>query len=123
MSHDFTDLGPLDPRRDAERWDALLRRTRAAAAPELARRRFASGPTAPLARWVRPALAMAAALVLAFGGALAMAGEHPAAQPLAAAAEPTVGEGMGVPTELAGWVEGGGRVRAENLLVPDPEGR
>ena len=123
MSHDFTDLGPLDPRRDAERWEALLRRTRAAAAPELARRRFAAGPVAPLARWVRPALAMAAALVLAFAGVLALAGERPAAQPLASAAEPGVGEGIGLPVELAGWVEAGGGSRADQLLVPDPEGR
>jgi hypothetical protein len=122
MSHDFPHLAPLDPQRDPERWEALLGRTRAAAAHELGRRRFAAGPAAPLARWVRPALAAAAALVIAAAGLLAYAGERPA--PAAAlAAEPGVGEAMGVPVSLAGWVEGGDGARSEQLLVPDPEGR
>lgn len=122
MSHEPTDLGALDPRRDAERWEALLRRTRAAAAPELARRRFAAGPAAPLARWVRPALAMAAALVVAFAGVLAYAGE-PATQPSALAAEPGVSDGLGLPVALAGWVEGADGARAEQVLFPDAEVR
>ncbi|HSU17184.1 hypothetical protein [Longimicrobium sp.] len=123
MIHDFRDLNGLDPRRDPERWEALLRRTRDAAAPELARRRFAAGPAAPLARWVRPALAAAAALVIAAAGLLAYAGERPA-PPSALAAEPGVGEAMGVPVALAGWVEGGDGARGpDQVLVPDPEGR
>jgi hypothetical protein len=122
MTHDSDDLRALDPRRDSERWEALLRRTRAAAAPELARRRFAAGPTAPLARWVRPALAMAAALVVAFAGMLAYVGE-PSAQPSALAAEPGVGDGLGLPVALAGWVEGGDGARAEQVLFPDAEAR
>jgi hypothetical protein len=122
MSHDFPQLGRLDPSRDRARWEGLLRRTRAAAAPELARRRFAAGPAAPLARWVRPALAMAAALVIAFAGVLALSGE-PQPQPSALAAEPGVGEAMGVPVALAGWVEGGPGARVEQVLVPEGEAR
>jgi hypothetical protein len=122
MIHEFRDLRRLDPARDAERWEALLGRTRAAAGPELARRRFAAGPAAPLARWVRPALAVAAALVVAFGAALAVAGER-APSRTAVASEPTVSEGMGMPVALAGWVEGPGDGRAPLVLVPGADGR
>ena len=122
MIHEFRDLRRLDPTRDPERWEALLSRTRAAAGPELARRRFAAGPAAPLARWVRPALAVAAALVVAFGTALAVAGER-ASSHTALASEPSVGEGMGMPVALAGWVEESGDARAPLVLVPGGEGR
>lgn len=108
------DLTPLDPTRDPARWDALLRRTRAAAARELSRRAFAAGPVGPLLRWVRPALAMAASLVLFSAGMLALAGQEPP-QP---APIPGVAEALGVPVASNGWMEDGvlgGPEAVENL--------
>jgi hypothetical protein len=83
--------------------------------------RFAAGRGAPLARWMRPALAAAAALVIAAAGLLAYAGDRPA-PPSTLASEPVVGEAMGVPVALAGWVEGG-EPRGEQVLIPYTEGR
>ena len=114
MNERWSDLSPLDPERDAERWEALLARTRAAAGGELARRAFASGPAGPLARWVRPALAMAASLVIAAAGVLAMAEEAPQA-----ASAPGVAEAMGVPYAMTVSAEAGASDAADRLLLPD----
>jgi hypothetical protein len=114
MNERFNDLSPLAPERELERWEALLRRTRSAAAGELARRALASGPAGPLARWVRPALAMAASLVVAAAGMLALAEGLP--QPAAA---PGVAEAMGVPFAMTVSPEEGARDAAERLLLPD----
>ena len=115
MNESWNDLESLDPERNPARWEALLRRTRAAAARELSRRAFAAGPAAPLVRWVRPALAMAASLLIAAAGLLAMAGE----EPLIAASPPGVAEAMGVPVApAAGWMEDG-VLGAENTALPD----
>jgi hypothetical protein len=118
MNESWSDLSPLDPGRDPERWEALLRGTRAAAAGELARRALAAGPAGPLARWVRPALAMAASLVVAAGGTLALTGGPP--QPSTA---PGVAEAMGVPYALTVSAEEGVRDMADELLLPDAEAR
>jgi hypothetical protein len=115
MNESWNDLGPLDPERDPARWEGLLRRTRAAAARELSRRAFAAGPAAPLVRWVRPALAMAASLLIAAAGLLAMAGGDPL---MAASPAPGVAEAMGVPVApAAGWVEDG--VLGPEAALPD----
>jgi hypothetical protein len=113
MNERWSDLAPLDPGRDPERWEALLRRTRAAAAGELARRALASGPAGPLARWVRPALAMAASLVIAAAGMLALADRTPQL-----ASEPGVAEAMGVPFAITVSAEEGAESAAEQLLLP-----
>lgn len=116
MNELWSDLSPLDPGRDPERWEALLARTRAAAAGELARRAFAHGPAGPLARWVRPALAMAASLAVAAAGVLALA--EASAQPAAA---PGVAEAMGVPFAMTVSAEEGASDAADQLLLPgDP---
>jgi len=110
------DLSPLDPERDTERWEALLVRTRAAAAPELARRAFAAGLAGPLVRWMLPALAMAASLVAVAGGALALTGSGASAQ---TAAVPGVAEAMGVPYAMTVSAEAGALDAADRLLLPD----
>jgi len=111
MNESWSDLSPLDPERDPERWEALLRRTRAAARGELARRSLAG----PLARWVRPALAMAASLALAAGGVLALT----EAAPQADAQVPGVAEAMGVPFAMTVSAEAGASEVADQLLLPD----
>jgi hypothetical protein len=119
MNERWSDLSPLDPGRDPDRWEALLRGTRAAAAGELARRAFAAGPAGQLARWVRPALAMAVSLVAAAAGMLALAEGTPQA-----AAAPGVAEAMGVPYAMTVSAEEGARDAADQLLLPDaPESR
>ena len=114
MNEMWSDLSPLDPERDPERWEALMRRTRAAAAGELARRAFAASPAAPLARWVRPALAMAASLVVAAAGTLALT--EGSAQSTSA---PGVAEAMGVPYAMTVSAEEGANDAADRLLLPD----
>jgi hypothetical protein len=114
MNERWSDLSPLDPERDAERWEALLGRTRAAAAGELARRAFAAGPAGPLARWVRPALAMAASLLVAAAGVLALT--EGSAQSTTA---PGVAEAMGVPYAVTVSAEEGANDAADRLLLPD----
>jgi hypothetical protein len=112
MNERWSDLSPLDPERDPDRWEALLRRTRAAARGELARRSLAG----PLARWVRPALAMAASLVVAAGGVLALTEAAP--QP-AAGQVPGVAEARGVPFAMTVSAEAGASDAADRLLLPD----
>ena len=114
MNERWSDLAPLDPEREPDRWEALLRRTRAAAAGELARRALAAGPAGQLARWVRPALAMAASLVIAAAGMLALAGRAP--EP--ASTVPGVAEAMGVPFAMTVSPEEGAQSTAEQLLLP-----
>jgi len=114
MNERWSDLSPLDPERDAERWEALLVRTRAAAGGELARRAFAASPAGPLARWVGPALALAASLVIASARMLALAEGTPQA-----AAVPGVAEAMGVPYAMTVSAEAGARDVADQLLLPD----
>ena len=118
MNERWNDLSPLDPERDGERWEALLARTRAAAGGELARRAFAAGPAGPLARWVRPALAMAASLVIAAAGMLALAEGTPQTP-----ATPGVAEAMGVPYAMTVSAEEGAMDAADRLLLPDGESR
>src|SRR4051812_44945718 len=98
MTHDDRLLTALDPERDGARWEALLSRTRAAAHDELARRRaWTAWPVTPLARWMRPALSLAAALVIGAAGLLALAA-HGDAQP---ASPPGVAEAMGMPVAMS----------------------
>ena len=113
MNERWSGLAPLDPERDPDRWEALLRRTRAAAAGELARRALAAGPAGQLARWVRPALAMAASLVIAAAGMLELAEGTPQT-----ASAPGVAEAMGVPFAMTVSAEEGAQSAAEQLLLP-----
>jgi hypothetical protein len=70
-----TDLRPLDPTLDAERWERRIAAITALAGPELARRAaLAATPAQVLVGWFRPALAAAAVLSLCAGAALALLG-------------------------------------------------
>ena len=117
MNRDSIDLRELDPERDPDRWEALLRRTRAAAAGELARRAHGGAAVIPLARWVRPALSLAAALVIAAAGALALTEPQPSAQPQSAS-RAALAEAMGVPVAMTGWAVGDASARGDQVLVP-----
>ena len=60
MEPDRLDLSALDPSRDPERWERLVR---SVASRGLARARLGGGVRAQLVAWWRPALALAAAAV------------------------------------------------------------
>ena len=96
----FRDLAPLDPTRDAERWERMVAGITAAAAPELARRARLPAPNMMmlLADWVRPTLS-AAAVMAAAAGAFLVAG------PDSATAEPaTLASQLGYSSSVASWV-------------------
>ncbi len=97
----FRDLAPLDPTRDAERWERMVAGITAAAAPELARRSRlpAPGMMMLLADWVRPTVG-AAALMAAAAGAFLLTGTQSAS----AEAE-SVASQLGYSSSVASWVD------------------
>jgi hypothetical protein len=64
MSNDPLDFGPLDPTRDARRFDWIVAETLDRARPELARRAMPS-PWRQLVGWSRPTLAAAGLAAIA----------------------------------------------------------
>ena len=113
----FRDLAPLDPTRDAARWERMVSGITAAAAPELARRARlpAPGMMMLLADWVRPTVS-AAALMAAAAGAFLLTGTGSAqAEASSLAVE------LGYPSSVAGWVEAESTPSVEELMV-DLEG-
>ena len=112
MTHRNSPFSHFDPERDPARWEALLRRTRAAAADELERRAQGGWSVIPLARWMRPALSLAAALVVAAAGLLAATGSESSTP----GSTPGVAEAMGVPVAMTSLVDEGSG--AELLLLP-----
>ncbi|HEX6938894.1 MAG TPA: hypothetical protein VF158_05740 [Longimicrobiales bacterium] len=64
MDIERVDLSGLDPAADAERWERLVRRIMAQAAPELARRSAGLDPFMLLGSWARPTIAAAAAIAV-----------------------------------------------------------
>lgn len=97
----FRDLAPLDPTRDAERWERMVAGITAAAAPELARRSRlpAPGMMMLLADWVRPTVS-AAALMAAAAGAFLVTGSG-----RAAAETESVASQLGYSSSVARWVD------------------
>jgi len=69
IEDDFRDLAPLDPGRDAVRWESMVGAITRAAQPELARRSRmpAPGMLMLLSDWMRPAVSTAALLAAAAG--------------------------------------------------------
>lgn len=69
---DFHDLAPLDPTRDALRWEAMVGSILGEAQPELVRRArtTAPGTLLLLSEWMRPAVSAAALLAAAAGAFL-----------------------------------------------------
>jgi hypothetical protein len=106
------DFSAIDPSRDEERWERMIaavgRRGRAAAS--------AGGVLGQVAAWWRPALAAAAALVLAIAGAGLLAGREPQA-----ASAP----GMDPDAALVRWAlgDGGGSAWDELALIGGDDGQ
>lgn len=103
MEDERLDLSPLDPTRDAVRWERLIRSVTDRAAPELARRAARRSLAGTVAAWARPTLAAAAALVL-LAFAVARSGS-PAPQPGALDSAVIAGaEGLRLPAPAVGWL-------------------
>jgi hypothetical protein len=110
----FRDLAPLDPTRDAERWERMVAGITAAAAPELARRARlpAPGMMMLLADWVRPTVS-AAALMAAAAGAFLVAGPESAA---VAADSESVAAQLGYSSTVATWVDAESAPSVEEMV-------
>jgi hypothetical protein len=104
------DLSPLDPRRDTQRWEQLVRQIMARSAAELQRRQAAGmfGLFDGLLAWSRPALATAAALALLSLIALSR---------LEAPTMTTFFRSQSMPDEMSVWLEEGQPPSILDLIV------
>jgi multidrug resistance efflux pump len=106
---DRIDLSPLDPRRDRERWEAMVARI-------VARSASPRSAWAVLAGWRRPALAAAALVAAVSTGLMWWAGR------LAEGTQPaqTVAESLDVPRPVSDWiVEGRDPARGDLYVAVD----
>jgi hypothetical protein len=113
---DFRDLAPLDPSRDAERWERMVAGITMAAAPELARRtRLPDLDLLQLlAGYVRPAVSAAALLAAAAGAVFVSAA--PQGQSGAAQAQAQVASALGYPAQAATWLDEGSTPSTDELV-------
>lgn len=105
---------PLDPSRDPDRWETLVRGILERAAPILAGY-AARGPADWLVAWLRPALAAAAAVAVLAAGALVADGRGAAAGRDATAIG--LGDALGYPASVTAWVSTGQAPTLEELAL------
>jgi hypothetical protein len=105
---------PLDPMRDPERWESMVRAIVERAAPILEGYR-ARGPADLLAAWLRPTLAAAAVVSAVAIGALAAVSREPDTG--AAPAPIGLGDALGYPAPVTTWVSTGQTPTIEELVV------
>jgi hypothetical protein len=115
IEDDFRDLAPLDPSRDAERWERMVGGIVAAAGPELARRRQlpAPGMLLLLSDWMRPTVS-AAALMAAAAAAFLVTGSPVQS---GSAAGGGIADALGYPEPVAAWLESGETPSVEALVA------
>ena len=102
---------PLDPSRDTERWETMVRGIVERAAPILAG--YAErGPAELLATWLRPTLAAAAVVSALALGALVAGSREPET-----GATIGLGDALGYPTPVTTWVSMGHTPTIEELVV------
>jgi hypothetical protein len=102
---------PLDPQRDPERWESMVRGIVERAAPILAA--YSSrGPAELLAAWLRPTLAAAAVVSALALGALAAGSREPET-----GATIGLGDALGYPVPVTTWVSTGQTPTIEELVV------
>ncbi|HJR52252.1 MAG TPA: hypothetical protein VJ982_00915 [Gemmatimonadota bacterium] len=110
--HDPT-WAPLDPSRDPERWEAMVRGIVERAAPILAG--YAErGPAELLATWLRPTLAAAAVVSALALGALLAGSREPET---GATATIGLGDALSYPAPVTTWVSTGQTPTIEELVV------
>ena len=100
MSDERIDFASLDPTRDTEQFDAIVRSITAAATDQLAARRARATVVGQVVSWWRPLLAAAAIVGIVSIGALARS------KTSATTTETEVGlaEAIGMPQQIAEWV-------------------
>jgi hypothetical protein len=103
---------PLDPSRDPERWESMVRGIVRRAAPILAGY-AARGPAELLAAWLRPTLAAAAVVSALALGALVAGGRQGAREASAIG----LGDALGYPAPVTAWVSTGQTPTIEELVV------
>jgi hypothetical protein len=113
MTEDRIDFSPLDPMRDAERFEEIVRSITAAAAGELAARRARGSVVGQVALWWGPLLAAAAITGIVSLTALARLQTTAPTE----TTEPGLAEAIGVPTQVAEWVRGDELPTPTELLV------
>lgn len=113
MTEDRIDFSPLDPTRESEKFEEIVRSITAAAARELAARSAQTGVVGQVALWWRPLLAAAA--ITGIVSLVALARLETAAS--AETTELGLAEAIGVPTQVAEWVRGDELPTPTELLV------
>lgn len=104
-------LEPLDPTGDRARWEGLIGRILADAAPVLERRARPAGPLLVLGDLLRPALGVALASVALSAVVLVREAES---RPGTLSGLP---EELGLPTPVADWLAEGREPTADDLLA------
>ncbi len=100
MTDDRIDFSPLDPTRDTERFDGIVRTIMEVTGPGLAARRSRASVFGQVGLWWRPLLAAAA-----ITGIVALAALARLEDSAQTAAAPTgLAEALGVPEPIAEWV-------------------
>lgn len=101
MSEERIDFSPLDPTRDPERFEEVVSAISLRAAAELAARRAGAGVFEQISRWWRPMLAAAAVTGIISIGTLTQIDASEAQT----TNDPSFSMALGVPEQLAQWVE------------------
>lgn len=116
MTDDPIDFTPLDPTADREAFERRMAHLRAAAVPELERRRLRGSVWWELSRWRRPVLALGVASALVLFGVTRYTGsaeETIAADDLSLA--------LGVPETVSDWLTADTVLTAAQILYPGEE--
>ncbi len=112
MTDERIDFSALDPTADAERFEEIVGRISAAAAPALAARRVPAGVFGQVAGWWRPLLAAAVLAGIVSAATLARV-----QVPARASEEIGVAEAIGVPQQIARWVRSDEEPDPTELLI------
>lgn len=116
MTDDPIDFSPLDPAADREGFERRMARLRAAAAPELERRRLRGSVWWELSRWRRPVLALGVASALVLFGVTRYTGS-----PEETIAADDLSLALGVPATVSDWLTADTMLTAAQVLYPGEE--
>jgi hypothetical protein len=117
MTDDPIDFSDLNPTADRKRFDLLVDRITAAAAPELARRRLHQSVWWQLSSWRKPLLAVGMAFILT----LLVSGEFGATPDEAEVGTDDIAIALGVPSAMSEWTGAGSAQGTAQLLFPGDE--
>jgi hypothetical protein len=113
MTDERIDFSALDPTAEAERFEEIVGRIGASAAPALAARRAQASVFGQVAGWWRPLLAAASIAGIVSAATLALV----QGSALESEAEIGVAEAIGVPEQIAQWVRSDESPDPSELLI------